>query len=111
MMPIKISELWTDVASVKITAHQIYRSEFGLIEEYTPTRYGPYSSAKFHIKCINRDCRGSFDLDSIVASMCNKHEENCDGTIDGHSNEAKDSGNHCNCLLEYSILIDYNDNK
>ena len=106
----KIRELWPHVASVKIRVHQIYRSDFGVHEEYAPTtRYSPYSSAEFHFKCINRECKVFFDLDSIVALMCNKHEENREGTLDGHSNEAKDFNNHCKCRLDYSITIDYSD--
>ena len=114
MMPntIKISELWPHIARLKIIANQVYRSEFGPIKKYTSMHYGPYSSAEFHIECIKRECNiGYFDLYPIVASMCNKREENCDGTIDGHSNEAKDFGNHCNCYLEYSIIIEYRDNQ
>lgn len=114
-MPNKIiiSELWPHVASVKIKTHQIDRSEFSFHEEYASTmRYRPYSSAEFRFKCINRECNiGYFDLYHIVASMCNKHEVNCDGTLDGHSNEVKYFDNHCKCHLDYSITIEYCDNK
>ena len=105
-----ISELWPHVASVKIRVHQIYRSEFGLHEDYTPMYNNAYCTAEFHFKCINRECKGFFDLNFIIISMCNKHEENREGTLYGHCNELKDFDSHCKCRLEYCITIEYSDN-
>lgn len=106
----RISEIWPNVASIRILVKVVYRHAFGepFVKEYT-LGYGQDSIAEFAIPCLNDDCTGrGFSLYGTVAGMVAHHKASEKGTLLCDGKEARDHGdNRCPCVLEYEISIVY----